>query len=503
MFGLQDRVRLNRYRRKLDPKHRAHDTPFPGSQQGSVAWRRRPPRPSEAPASPIQSHCHHPVRETAIDRLLNRLARVQPGEWAAVLWSFAYFFCLLCGYYVLRPVRDEMGIQAGVGNLPWLFTATFFAMLAAAPLFGWVSSRFPRRQFLPFVYLFFVANLLLFYLVFRQKAALEVTTKAFFVWVSVFNLFVVSVFWSFMADLYDTGQARRLYGFIAAGGSLGAITGPALTTTLASSLGPVNLLLVSAGFLLVAIYCIQRLGNWSAARAGPGQAPPRDMLVGGGVLDGIKLVGRSRYLLGICLYVALYSTLSTFLYFQQQQIVKATIASSEQRTALFASLDLAVNASTFVLQLLLFSRFLRRFGLAAGLVLVPLFSVAGYMALGFVPTLTVLIVFGVLRRVGEFTISKPARETLFNALSADQKYKAKNFMDTAVYRAGDMASGWIFTGLQQVGMALAGIAFLSVPIAAAWAGIGLWLARRHAVITAQGKELTAPGAVQTAQEATR
>ena len=441
--------------------------------------------------------------ETTINRLLNRLAHIQPGEWAAVLWSFAYFFCLLCGYYVLRPVRDEMGIQAGVGNLPWLFTATFFAMLATAPLFGWVSSRFPRRQFLPFVYLFFVANLLLFYLLFRQKMALEVTTKAFFVWVSVFNLFVVSVFWSFMADLYDTAQARRLYGFIAAGGSLGAISGPALTTILASSLGPVNLLLVSAGFLAAAVYCIQRLGRWAASRASQGQALLRDTRVGGGLLDGIKLVAQSRYLLGICLYVVFYSTLSTFLYFQQQTIVKATIASSEQRTALFASLDLLVNTGTLVLQLLVFSRFLQRFGLAAALVLVPLFSALGFLALGFVPTLVVLIVFGVLRRMGEFTISKPARETLFNALSPEEKYKAKNFMDTAVYRAGDMASGWIFTGLQHAGMALAGISFVSVPLSALWAGIGLWLARRHAATVAPGTELTVSPAVQTVQETTR
>jgi len=442
--------------------------------------------------------------ELTIERLLSRLAQVQRGEWAAVLWSFAYFFCLLCGYYVLRPVRDEMGIQAGVGNLPWLFTATFFAMLGAAPLFGWVSSRFPRRQFLPFVYLFFVCNLLVFYLLFERKAWLEVTTKAFFVWVSVFNLFVVSVFWSFMADLYDTGQARRLYGFIAAGGSLGAISGPALTTALARPLGPVNLLLVSAGFLLAAIYCINRLGGWSGRHATAGPPASRDLPVGGGVLDGIKLVARSRYLLAICLYVAFYSTLSTFLYFQQQQIVKATIASSEQRTALFASLDLTVNLTTFALQVALFNRFLQRFGLAAGLVLVPLFSVAGFLALGSVSTLTVLIAFGVLRRVGEFTISKPARETLFNVLSPDEKYKAKNFMDTAVYRAGDMASGWIFTGLQQhAGMALAGISFLSVPLAAVWAAIGLWLARRHALITAGCTQPTAPSGVQTLQETTR
>ena len=203
------------------------------------------------------------------------------------------------------------------------------------------------------------------------------------------------------------------------------------------------------------------------------------------MLDGIKLVARSRYLLGICLYVVLYSTLSTFLYFQQQTIVKATIASSEQRTALFASLDLVVNFGTLALQLLVFSRFLQRFGLAAGLVLVPLFSVAGFLALGLVPTLTVLIVFGVLRRDGRVHDLQAGTRDVVQRLSPDEKYKAKNFMDTAVYRAGDMASGWIFTGLQHAGIALAGISFLSVPLSAVWAGIGLWLARRHAAIIAR------------------
>ena len=402
-----------------------------------------------------------------------------------MLWSFAYFFCLLCGYYVLRPVRDEMGIEAGVGNLPWLFTATFVTMLAAAPLFGWVSSRYPRRRFLPFVYLFFVINLAAFHLLFRERVALEATTKAFFVWVSVFNLFVVSVFWSFMADLYDTGQARRLYGMIAAGGSLGAIAGPALTTVLALPLGPVNLLLVSAGFLLAAVLCIERLIRWSATAGSAASPRSGETLVGGGVLDGIRLVARSRYLLAICLYVALYSTLSTFLYFQQQHIVKATIAVSEQRTALFAALDLVVNVLTLGLQVLAFAPLLRWFGPVAGLAAVPLLSVPGFIAMGIAPTLAVLVVFGVARRASEFAICKPARETLFNALTPEEKYKAKNFMDTAVYRAGDMASGWIFTGLQHTGLALAGISFVAAPLAALWAAIGLWLAHRHTALTAR------------------
>jgi AAA family ATP:ADP antiporter len=414
--------------------------------------------------------------------LLLKFADVRADELRAVLWSFAYFFCLLCGYYVLRPIRDEMGIQIGVGNLAWLFTATFVAMLAVVPLFGWISSRFPRRRFLPYAYLFFVANLLLFFFLFREKLALDFARKAFFVWVSVFNLFVVSVFWSFMADLYDTAQARRLYGFIAAGGSAGAVAGPALTTALALPLGPVNLLLVSAGFLIAATGCILQLSSWRAAAHRSTATRDEDRPVGGGVFDGIRLVLVSPYLLMICAYIVLYSILSTMLYFEQQQIVKAALASSSQRTQLFAAADLVVNVLTLSLQLVIFSRFLRRFGIAGGLVLIPLLSVPGFIALGIAPTLMVLMTFGVLRRAAEFAICKPARETLFNALAREEKYKAKNFMDTAVYRAADMASGWMFQGLQALGLSLSAIAYLAAPASVAWAAIGVWLSRRHRAI---------------------
>jgi len=191
--------------------------------------------------------------------LLHRLVQVQREEIAALLWSFSYFFWLLCSYYVLRPVRDEMGIQGGVGNLPWLFTGTFLAMVAAVPLFGWVSSRFPRRKLLPMVYLFFAANLLLFHAALESGIAPTRTAQAFFIWVSVFNLFVVSVFWSFMADLFRNEQARRLYGFISAGGSAGALAGPVITATLAPAIGPVNLLSLSAVMLFAAVLCIYRL----------------------------------------------------------------------------------------------------------------------------------------------------------------------------------------------------------------------------------------------------
>jgi ATP:ADP antiporter, AAA family len=414
---------------------------------------------------------------------------IRGDELGAVVWSFVYFFCLLCGYYVLRPIRDEMGIQVGGAHLAWLFTATFVAMLAVVPAFGWVSSRFPRRRFLPYVYLFFVANLLLFFVLFREKIAVDEARKAFFVWVSVFNLFVVSVFWSFMADLYDTGQARRLYGFIAAGGSAGAIAGPAITTLLAVPLGPVNLLLVSGAFLLAATGCIVRLSKWGTAQVS--RSVP-DRPVGGGLFDGVRLVLVSPYLLMISVYVVLYSILSTFLYFEQQQIVKAALSSSAQRTQLFAAADLAVNVITLSLQLLLFSRFLRWFGIAGGLVLIPLLSVPGFLALGISPTLVVLMAFGIVRRAAEFAICKPARETLFNALSREEKYKAKNFMDTAVYRGADMTSGWMFQGLQAIGLTLSGIAYLAAPVTMLWAGVGVWLTRRHRMLT-QERE-TVPGA---------
>jgi len=315
------------------------------------------------------------------DHWLCRFLHVREGEVAAALWSFAYFFCLLCGYYVLRPVRDEMGVQAGLERLPWLFSTVFVVMLAVVPVFGWISARFPRRRFLPLVYLFFVANLALFWGLFAAGVAARAATMAFFVWVSAFNLFVVSVFWSFMADLYDTAQARRLYGFIAAGGTAGAIAGPALTTFLARPLGPVNLI-------------------------------------------------------------------------------------------------------TLALQLLVFQRFMERLGLAAALVIVPLVSLAGFGVLGLHSTLAVLVVFGVLRRAGEFALAKPARETLFNVLAREEKYKAKNFMDTVVYRGGDAASAWLATGLRALGAGMAGIAFLAMPLAALWALTGAWLARRHARLRA-------------------
>lgn len=405
---------------------------------------------------------------------LQRLVQVRRDEVAAMLWSFAYFFCLLCGYYILRPVRDEMGIQGGVHNLAETFTATFIVMLAAVPVFGWLSSRFPRRKLLPIVYLFFVANLAVFYVLFAAEVAPALVARCFFVWVSVYNLFVVSVFWSFMADLFRDEQARRLYGFISAGGTAGGLAGPLLTSLIAADVGPANLLPISALLMLLATVCVSRLGAWArivSRRSAGGDA------LGGDLLAGVSQTLKSPYLMGIALYVFLGTVLGTFLYFHQAHIIEGQGLLSGERTALFANIDLAVNAVTLILQLFVINRLIGRFGLGVALMVLPLAGAVGFVVIGFFPTLGVLIAFQVIRRAGEYAISRPAREILFTVLTREEKYKSKNFIDTVVFRGGDAISGWLYEGLRMLGLGFAGIAFAGVPLALLWAGTGWMLSR--------------------------
>jgi AAA family ATP:ADP antiporter len=408
-------------------------------------------------------------------------------EWPALAGSFAYFFCLLAGYYILRPVRDTMAIAIGSRDLPVLFTTIFVTMLVLVPLFGWLCARLPRARLLPVLYGFFALNLVGFYAAMQAGVPAARLGPVFFVWVSVYNLFVVSVFWSFMADLWSSAQAERLYGAIAAGGSLGAIAGPAFTTFAVKALGTANLLLVSAGFLCVAIACIAGLGRWARAyprEAAPGTATDPERPLGGSVFAGIRSAVSSRYLLGVCAWLLCYAMLSTTLYFQQVEIVGREIADPAERTRLFSSVDLAVNSLTLILQVLLFPRLVAALGVGWMLALMPLLAVAGFLALGAAPTLAVLVVFGVARRAGEFAISKPVRETLFTVVPREDKYKAKNFIDTVVYRAGDTTAGWVFGGLRALGLSLSAISFAMVPMALAWAAVSLYLGRKHAELRA-------------------
>src|SRR5262245_26387094 len=388
---------------------------------------------------------------------LTRALRAEPHELPALAWAFAYFFLLLSSYYVLRPVRDALAVELGAQALQRLFTATLAAMLVLVPVFGWLASRLPRARLLPAVYAFFALNLLAF--------TLELDPRVFFVWLSVFNLFVVSVFWSFMSDIFDTRQAARLYGTIAAGGSSGAIAGPLL-----AALFPETkvLLVVSALLLAATVVCIRGLARW--ARAHPRSAEPSaEAPLGGSILAGARAALTSPFLLAICGYLLCYTALSTALYFQQVEIVRDAVPNPQERTRLFASVDLAVNGLTLAIQVLAFSRLAAALGPTGMLAAVPLLSVAGFVWLGATPTLAALIAFGVVRRVGEFAISKPAREALFTVVPREERYKAKNFIDTVVYRGGDALAGWLFAGVS---------AFAAAAVAAGWTALAVFLGVR-------------------------
>jgi len=409
---------------------------------------------------------------------LQRAVAVRPAEMRALLWSFAYFFCLLAGYYVLRPLRDEMGIAGGVRNLQWLFTATFVVMLAAVPLYGALVARLPRQKFIPLVYHFFVANIAIFWLLLSFDVAKVQVARVFFVWISVFNLFAVSVFWSFMADLYSSEQGKRLFGFIAAGGSVGALAGPAVAVWLAVPLGPVNLLIVAAVLLEAAVLCAHRLETTAPGSAGAAAtAPPPAGELGGGWLAGVAMILRSPYLAGIALWVALLSLAGTFLYFQQANIVAAASNDPAVRTRIFASIDLAVGILTVIVQFVATGKFIARFGTGPAAAFLPAVFGAGFLALALAPTLAVLIAFQAIQRTANFALSNPAREVLFTVLAREEKYKAKNVIDVVVFRGADAASGWAFAALRGAGFELATIALATIPVAAAWLVLALGLGR--------------------------
>ncbi len=400
---------------------------------------------------------------------------LRSGEARPLALAFGYFFCLFACLYLLRPVRDELGIQGGVENLPWMFTATFLTMLAAVPLFAAVVSRWPRRRSVPVVYRFFLVNLLVFWALLRWEVGGGHPARAFFVWMSVFNLFVVSVSWSVMADLFTAEQGKRLFGCVAAGATTGGLAGPLLAATLARPLGPVELLLVAAVVLEAATWCAAGLGR---ASVGAGR-PAADTALGGRLFAGITHVLRDRYLAGICVYMLLYTATSTVLYIEQQHLVGQAVEDSATRTALFASIDLAVNTLTLVLQGLVTGRLMAGLGVGPLLAVVPALTAAGFAALAAVPTVAMVAVFQGVRRAANYALARPAREVLFTVLGREDKYKAKSFIDTVVYRGGDALSGWAFVGLEAVGMSLPLIAGAAVPVSALWLAVGLWLGRRE------------------------
>jgi len=425
------------------------------------------------------------VRQSLAERGLRQLVALRPGEGRALGWSFAYFFFLLAGYYVLRPLRDEMGIAGGVRNLHWLFTATFAVMLAAVPAYGALVARLPRRRFIPLVYHFFVANIAVFWLLLSFDLGKVQVARVFFVWISVFNLFAVSVFWSYMADLFASEQGKRLFGFIAAGGSAGALLGPLLAVALALPLGPVNLLVVAAVLLELAVLCARRLEQavppaaeaGAAVRADTIAAPAGSAGLGGGWLAGIAMVLRSPYLAGIALWVALLSLAGTFLYFQQANIVAAASDDPAVRTRIFASIDLAIGILTLIVQLLATGKLIGRFGVGRAAAALPLVFALGFMLLAVAPMLLVVVAFQAVQRTANFALSNPAREVLFTVLRREEKYKAKNVIDIVVFRGADAASGWLFALMRGAGLELSTLSLAAVPLAGIWFALALALGR--------------------------
>ena len=314
----------------------------------------------------------------ALQRWIARAMPATPQERAAALWSFAYFFTLLAGYYVLRPLRDQMGIAGGVKNLPWLFTATFVTLLVAQPLYGALVAKLPRARFIPIVYHFFVANLALFWLLLTLGVETVIVARVFFVWVSVFNLFAVAVFWSFMADLFDAEQGKRLFGFIGAGGTAGALLGPVITIALSVPLGPINLLIAAIVLLEVAVFCVYRLERAATAQAGALAEPPK---IGGGAFAALPELIRSPYLLGVGAWVSLLSFGATIVYFEQAHIISTTVHGAGAQTRIFASIDLAVGLLTLATQVFATGRLLKRFGTGVAAGALPVVYVVGFAAL--------------------------------------------------------------------------------------------------------------------------
>ncbi|MDP2747000.1 NTP/NDP exchange transporter [Pseudomonas sp.] len=414
---------------------------------------------------------------------LAQAINARPAELLAVLCGFGLFFCLFSGYFMLRPIREAMGIRGGVESLQWLFTATFLLMLAAVPLFAWLNSTVARARYIDWVYGFFILNLLAFAALFQRSGDDIWVARVFYVWISVYNLFVVSVAWSLMADVFDSAQAKRLFAFIAAGASCGGLAGPALGALLIERLGQSGLILLAAVLLGMAILAKQQLMAWRAiAGAGRPGAPPSEsprQPVLGNPFSGLTRVLASPYLLGISAFVILLATASTFLYFEQARLVAETFTERNEQIRVFGLIDFSVQALSLLAQLFITGRIAQRFGIRALLAGVPLLVCLGFIGLALAPTFAMLAALMIVRRVGEYAFVRPGREMLFAPLDAESKYKAKNFIDTVVYRAGDAVSAWAKALLDMLANGVLIAAIAGALCAAAWGALGWYLGGRR------------------------
>ena len=436
-----------------------------------------PSRPEESSAPPARPFA----------RILRRLIAVTPEELPALGWCWLYISSVLASYYILRPIRDQMGVAGGVNNLQWLFTGTLVVMIALNIPYSALVKMLPRRQFIPLTYRFFAVTILAFgaALHFATPEATVWIGRFFFIWTSVFNLFVVSIFWAIVVDIFTSEQGKRLFGFIAAGATIGAIVGSAVTASLATTVSQPVLLLGAALLLEVSICCVRRLSRLSIKLSERPHPERGEVPIGGTVLAGLMKTLRSPYLLNIGVFLLLYAVTSTLLYFEQASIVSRSFSDRGAQTAFFASIDLAVNVLTLVTQIFLTSRIVRWLGVGMALALLPAMTMLGFGLLAVVPTLVVIVGFQVLRRASNFALTRPAREVLFTVVAREDRYKAKAFIDTAVYRTGDQVGAWSYALIGALGFGVTQAAAVAVILSAAWLANSLWLGKRQDALARQ------------------
>lgn len=399
---------------------------------------------------------------------IERLVRVEHGEWPRLAIAFCYFFFLLGGYFMLRPIRGTVAANNSE-ILHLLYTGTFLTMLAIVPAFGFLVSRFRRGQFIPAIYLFFLFNLVLFIMGFRDDDTPLWMQRTFYIWLSVFNLFVVSIFWSFMADIFKPGQAQRLFGFIMAGGSMGAIAGSWITTVLVLEFGSRKMMMAAAVCLLIATVLAIILGRYTRRQ----HKDRPTAVIGGSIWEGAVHVFRSDYLLYACLLMLLHNLTSTFLYNGLAVLVSDQIAGFDERTHFFGIIDLVVQVIAFVFQFLVTSRLVTSLGMSKTLLMVPMMLAGGFIILGSAMGLVLFAAIQVAQRSLNYGVLGPAKEMLFTVVDRETKYKSKNFIDTAVYRGSDVTASWIFKGLTSAGLSLSQITWFFLPVMGLW-GLGAW-----------------------------
>ena len=422
-------------------------------------------------------------------KLFAKIVDVKSNEISALLLGFAFHFLILTGYYITKPIRDSIGASSSMEALPWMFMATLLAMLVANTAFAATVARMSRRKFIPLAYGFFIAVFVLFFVAMRSRPATEQVWigRGFFVWVSVFNLFNTAVFWAFMTDLFTVEQGKRLYGFIAVGGTLGAILGAYITKHYVGEIGPANLLIVAAAMFAVAGFLVRFFPS-GFSHDNESAAKPEER-IGGSIWSGITHIYHSPYLMGLAGSILLYTMTSTWAYFQQSDLARQALKTSNERTEFLANLEIWVNSITVLIQIFLTGRLLKWFGVGFTLVALPFVSMVGFAAMGTAASLAMLAVFQVARRAAAYALMRPSREILFTVLKREDKYKVKSVTDTLGYRTGDQLGAWSYGGLHGLGLDLNAISWIAVPLTAGWCALSIWLAgKQRALAEAQEQQ---------------